>query len=92
MSDVHLVKVCIEPWLGWTTRNPVVKQLEQVLKSSNNPLLGVQAQETQHIKQESIPEVTEVCRKNERITFLGLSCHGTAALEARLIEKTATTI
>lgn len=46
MSDICLVKVCIEPWLGWATRNPAAKESEQVLKSSNNPLLGVQAQET----------------------------------------------
>lgn len=67
MSDIHLVKVHIEPWLEWATRNPAVKESEQVLKSSNNPLLGVWAQETQHIKQEFIPEVTEVCSKKEKL-------------------------
>lgn len=64
---MQLVKVFRDPksWLRGATRSPTVKESEQVLESSNHSLLGVQAQGAQHIKQESIPEVTEVFSKKE---------------------------
>lgn len=46
LSNMQLVKVYTEPqsWLEWVVRSPAVKESEQVLKRSNNPLLGMQAQ------------------------------------------------